>query len=149
VPHMQIRAKPSASPADLELFLRPLADAGINILAAGGSDVELDGEVGIGVGHGDLDRAEKVLQDAGYQTRQVPVYECWMDDVPGELHRCVREASAQNLEAGRVIKDFAIGTAREEDRRILVQIYSVDVRSLANTVGPHDAAAGTEGSAGS
>lgn len=149
MPHMQIRSRPVSSPNDLEKFLRPLAREGINIIAAGGSSIELDGEVGIAVPHEDIERAEAVLTEAGYTVTPAEVHECWMENVPGELRRCIAEAAAQNLEAGRVIKDFAIGLPRE-DGRTLVQVYSVDVRTQANTVEPPapDADLGGESSAG-
>ena len=65
MPHMQIRSRPVSTPNDLEKFLRPLAREGINIIAAGGSSIELDGEVGVSVAHEDLERAEAVLTEAG------------------------------------------------------------------------------------
>jgi hypothetical protein len=136
MPHMQIRSRPASTPHDLEKFLRPLAEAGVNIIAAGGSSIELDGEIGISVAHEDFDEAERVLQEAGYVVERAEVYECWMDNVPGELRRCIAEASAENLESGRVIKDIAIGVPREEDGRMLVQVYSVDVRTQVNTEEP-------------
>ncbi len=139
--HIQVRSKPTASPADLEKLLRLIASNGINLVSAGGSNLELDGEFAFSVhdddeegGDVNLEKLRALLDEAGYPYQEVEPYVCWMDDRPGELHRCVAEASEQNLKTGRVIKDIAIGPPRKG--RVPVQIYSVEVRAQANTEPP-------------
>ena len=50
--HQQIRTQPTQSPPDLQAFLTVLEEAGINIEAAGGSDIEQGGEFAFAVAHG-------------------------------------------------------------------------------------------------
>lgn len=146
--HQQIRTDPVASPPDLDRFLEPLVTAGVNIVAAGGGFLELGGEFAIAVHdeHGDdaTERAVGLLEAAGYEPRVVTydaqaldqgeyegLYVCWMDDKPGELQRCLREASEVNArrlqDSGWVIKDIAIGVP--VDGRVPVQVYSVQVKA--------------------
>ena len=50
-------------------FLEVLAEADINIEAAGGSNIERGGEFAFAVAHGQEDQAMAVLEDAGYRPR--------------------------------------------------------------------------------
>ena len=68
--HKQIRVVPAKSPADLKAFLEVLAAARINIVAAGGSDVEQGGEFAFAVTDGQEADAIALLRDAGYQPRE-------------------------------------------------------------------------------
>lgn len=128
--HAQIRSAPVASPPDLEAFLTVLEDAGVNIVAAGGGNVERGGEFAFAVEHGEEERAIGILEEHGYHPRLVEVKTCWLTNEPGQLRRCVAEVHADNREAGRVIEDIAIGVADEEGR-IPVQIYSRDLETEA------------------
>ena len=131
--HKQIRVVPARSPADLKAFLEVLAAAGINITAAGGSNVEQGGEFAFMVTDGQEADAIALLTDAGYQPRELDIEveaedgsiftTCWMTDQPGELLRCVREVTDANQAAGRVIKDLSIGVPNANGE-IPVQIYS-------------------------
>ena len=122
--HQQIRTKPVKSPPDLKAFLTVLEQAGINIEAAGGSDIEKDGgEFAFAVAHGREQDAMKALVDAKYSPRLEDVDVCWMTNDPGQLLACVARAAAKNAKSGRVIKDFAIGVP-DSHGRIPVQIYS-------------------------
>jgi hypothetical protein len=121
--HQQIRTVPKLSPPDLEAFLTVLADAGINIEAAGGSDVEQGGEFAFAVAHGQERDAMAVLEAAGYLPRLVDVQLCALTDEPGQLLACITEARALNASTGMVIKDISIGRP-DADGRIQVQIYS-------------------------
>ena len=131
--HKQIRVVPARSPADLKAFLEVLAPAGINIVAAGGSNVEQGGEFAFTVSHGQEADALNLLRDAGYQPRELDesvesedgavFTTCWMPDNPGQLLACVTSVTDANAASGRVIKDLSIGAPRA-DGMIPVQIYS-------------------------
>lgn len=134
--HAQARSKPAKSPADLAAFLQVLANAGINIQSAGGSDLELGGEFAFGLEHDDgddgpYDTAILALAKAGYSVRLVDsgdddrlqVYS--VPNQPGKLFECVQDATDKNGTV-RAIKDIAIGTP-DIDNQIRVQIYSEDV----------------------
>jgi len=121
--HLQIRSKATKSPPDLRAFLEVLAEAEINIVAAGGSNVEQDGEFAFAVDHDMEEQAVAVLEQAGYQPRIVEVGTWFIDNSPGQLLGCVTEASEANQLTGRVIKDLSVGMP-DADGRIPVQIYS-------------------------
>src|SRR4026209_15521 len=103
--HQQIRTVPAASPADLAKFLDVLAKGGVNLVAAGGGDVEKGGEFAFAVAHGQEANAIKVLEKAGYHPRLVEVDHAFLTDRPGELHRVVAKVAADNRRKGHVIKD--------------------------------------------
>lgn len=121
--HLQIRTVPALSPASLEELLQVLEGAGINIEAAGGSDVEFGGEFAFAVAHREEDHAMAVLQDAGYRPRLVEVASCALTNEPGQLASCIASIAANNRISGLGIKDIAVGVPDEEGR-IQVQIYS-------------------------
>jgi hypothetical protein len=131
--HKQIRVVPARSPADLQALLEVLATAGINIEAAGGSNVEQGGEFAFSVSHGQEADAIARLREADYQPRELEEFVesedgaaitwCLMTDEPGQLLACVTSVTVANAAAGRVIKDLSIGTPRA-DGKIPVQIYS-------------------------
>jgi hypothetical protein len=121
--HMQIRSAPATSPADLRKFLAVLERAGINIEAAGGSDVEKGGEFAFAVRHGTEQDAIRALEDAGYHPHLEEVDFCWMTNNPGQLLTCVARVAERNAQSSRVIKDVAIGVP-DKQGRIPVQIYS-------------------------
>ena len=131
--HLQIRAIPAKSPADLKAFLEVLARAEINIEAAGGSNLEQGGDFAFAVAHGQEEEAIRVLEKEGYQPRRFEneivnddgsdVTTCWMTNEPGQLLKCVAAATEANQASGRVIKDLSIGVP-DADGRIPVQIYS-------------------------
>lgn len=121
--HLQIRAKPSKSPVSLLDFLAVLAEADINILAAGGSDVERGGEFAFAVDHDQVEKAMRTLAREGYKPSLVEVEVCWMTNEPGQLRDCVASVTEVNAASGRSIKDISIGVP-DQDGRIPVQFYS-------------------------
>jgi hypothetical protein len=122
--HLQIRTSPARSPADLLAFLQVLADAGINIEAAGGGDVEGTGEFAMAVKHGQEEQAVAVLRDNGYVPRLVEVDTTALSNEPGQLLEFVRSVTDNNIAlGGRVIRDVSVGVP-DADGRIQVQIYS-------------------------
>lgn len=121
--HLQIRATPAKSPASLLDFLEVLEQAGINIEAAGGSNVERGGEFAFAVAHDQVDAAMRALAGAGYKPSLAAVETCWMTNEPGQLRACVARVTEINAESGRLIKDLSIGVP-DEDGRIPVQFYS-------------------------
>ena len=131
--HLQIRAIPARSPADLKAFLEVLAAADINIVAAGGGNLEQGGEFAFAVTHGQEDEAIRLLKEAGYQPRALDASvatedgavftTCWLTDEPGQLLACVTSVTDANEAAGRVIKDLSLGKPGD-DGLIPVLIYS-------------------------
>jgi hypothetical protein len=131
--HLQIRAIPARSPADLMAFLEVLAQARINIESVGGSNVEQGGDFAFSVADGQEDEAIRVLEGAGYQPRRfengvlnedgAALTTCWVTDAPGELLACVAAVTEANKAAGRVIRDLSMGKPGH-DGLIPVQIYS-------------------------
>jgi len=111
---------------------RRLAEAGVNISAAGGSDLEFGGELAFAVDHGSEEAAQKVLDRYKYPYRVIgeddpSLTVCWMVNKPGELHRCIAEVAEANLKSGRIIRDLIIGVP--DGDRVPVQIYSEEVRT--------------------
>ena len=121
--HLQIRTVPAHSPADLAEFLRVLAEAGINIEIAGGSDVEFGGQFAFAVQDGQEAEAMRVLQEALYEPQLVEVVTCMLSNEPGQLLACITDVAQSNAESGMAIRDISIGVPGE-DGRIPVQVYS-------------------------
>jgi hypothetical protein len=122
--HQQIRLVTRLSPPDLAAALQVVADAGINILAVGGSNLEHGGEFGFAVAHEDQAAAVAALEAKRYRPRAVDVTVCWITkNEPGQLLECVRTASNANKGTGKAIRDIAIGVA-DDQGRIPVQIFS-------------------------
>ncbi len=135
--HQQIRSVPKTSPPDLERFLRVLREANINLVAAGGGNLELGGEFAIVPAHDDSERAMQVLTDAGYHPRLLEADNgdfklCWLSNTPGQLHECIADATTDNMRDGKVILDILVGVEVDDQGRIPVQVYSVEVKSVAN-----------------
>lgn len=125
--HQQIRAVPAKSPPDLEALLQVLYDEGVNLVSAGGSDLELGGEFAFSVSDEQHDQTLRALERAGYATRVVDLDVCWMKPKAGELLRCVRGATALMARSGSVIRDIAIGEPNA-DGLIPVQISSQEIK---------------------
>ena len=129
--HQQIRCVPKASPPDVERFLRVLKEADVNLLAVGGGGLELGGEIAIAPEDGQAQRAMDAL--AEYQPRLLEAENgdyklCWVTHASGALHDCIAEAAAENLESGKVIQDILVGVERDEQNRVPIQIYSVEIK---------------------
>ncbi|HEU0244796.1 MAG TPA: hypothetical protein VFQ75_12910 [Candidatus Limnocylindrales bacterium] len=120
--HLQIRAVPAKSPPNLAEFLQVLADAKINLVAAGGGYVESGGEFVFAVEDGQEDAAMAALS-LDYQPRLVRPKRCLLDDEPGQLLSCITDAMAENAGSKRVIKDILVG-AEKEDGKVIVQVWS-------------------------
>jgi hypothetical protein len=121
--HQQIRLDvPASSPPNLEAVLQILKDAGINIVAVGGSNVEQGGEFGFAVDHDKQDAALEALRSARLRPRVVDVTLCLLDNRPGALLECITEANRNHRPGGRLIRDIAVGVP-EADGRVPVQVY--------------------------
>jgi hypothetical protein len=138
--HLQVRLAPRSSPPDVEKVLGLVADAGINLVGVGGSDVEFGGELALVPEEGrdgDLVKALKQYSprvlyaddpDSGLRL-------CIVDDTPGALHRCLRDAASDNLGRGRIIRDILVGVPNEEQKaanEVPVHVYSEVVRTPAS-----------------
>jgi hypothetical protein len=138
--HQQIRLIPTASPPDIERVLVVLAEAGVNILAAGGGDLELGGEFAFAPREDQGEVAMKALTDAQYAPRLLEAEKgdyklCWLENVPDQLRKCISDVAAQNVASGKVIKDVLVGVERNERNEVPVQVYSVEVKTAANRGG--------------
>jgi len=121
--HLQIRTAPAKSPPDLREFLDVIGRAGINILAAGGSNVEHGGEFALAVAHEDILAVLEALTEAGYEPRVVKVATFWMTNSSGQLLEAVASVASLNAASGKTIVDVSIGVP-DGDGKIPVQIYS-------------------------
>jgi hypothetical protein len=147
--HQQVRVKPAVSPPNLERLLQFLADepligdeildpdnpVGVNIVAAGGSRVELGGRFAFVPDHRHMDACRRALGRGGYggdtvkwltiedNPDQLKMQE--LEDRPGSLLEFVAAVRAENGDTMR-IKDILVGTERP-DGRVPVQIFSVPV----------------------
>ena len=132
--HMQIRCHPVASPPDVDLLLSRLADAGVNLIAVGGSDVEFGGELALVPQEDQVELAVSVLNEFHYPNRSLFVDDpdsglrlCMASHHSGGLHACLTAASLANQSSGHKIRDVLVGVPDEaqfRDRMIPVQIYS-------------------------
>ena len=136
--HQQIRVVPAASPSDLAKLLRVLAAADVNLVAAGGGNIELGEEFAFVPSEGQEETAMNALAE-DYEPRLlnagVDYKLCWLTNVPGQLLECVQSATDENLEKGRKVKDILIGVEPDEEGRIGVQVYSVDAESAEDQTG--------------
>ena len=132
--HMQIRCNPVASPPDVDLLLSRLADAGVNLVAVGGSDVEFGGELALVPEDGQETLAIGVLDEFAYPHRELFVDDpdsglrlCLASHESGGLHRCLSDASTENRDRGWKIRDILVGVPDEDEfreKKIPVHIYS-------------------------
>ncbi len=125
--HQQIRTVPARSPADLLIFLEVLANAGINMQSAGGSNLEEGGEFAFTVDHGQEQEAIDVLLSEGFRPELVEVDTFTVEvDGPGKLLEAVAQVRSLNNATGRVIRDITMGAPSPDGRTVEVQIYSVE-----------------------
>ena len=138
--HLQVRLAPHQSPPDVEKVLSRVAEAGLNLVAIGGSNLEFGGELALVPEEDQEDQLVAALE--GYQTRIVRVDDpssgltlCMVDNEPGALHRCLKEIATTNLGQGRIIRDILIGVPDADAAaagQVPVHIYSEEVRTSAN-----------------
>jgi hypothetical protein len=130
--HQQVRVLPALSDPDLAKLLDVLYKAGVNLVAAGGGNIELGEEFAFVPEEDQFDLALDALTKADYQPRLLVKDKdfklCWLKNEPGQLLNCVQEATRENLDKGRVVKDILIGIEPEKGL-IGVQVYSVDKSS--------------------
>jgi hypothetical protein len=141
--HVQARAAPTTSPADLAAFLRVLAPDveqdrdNINIEGGGGSAVEVGGTFVFVVTHGRFRDAWDRLDHDGYTCE-------WTEDLyaesvppeqaqggtnseqdpnqPGVLLGVVERAKASDIAGGRNIDTVLIGAVTDEPGRFFIQV---------------------------
>jgi len=132
--HQQVRVVPAASPSDLAKLLGVLAAANVNLVAAGGGNIELGEEFAFVPSEGQEEAAMNALADAGYAPRLLNAGDdyklCWLTNEPGQLRSCIEEAAEENNGRGFKIKDILVGI-EPEDGKIGVQVYSVAPESAA------------------
>jgi hypothetical protein len=151
--HQQVRVTPVNSPPDLQRVLQFLADEplepneildpdkpiGVNLVAAGGSRVELGGQFAFVPYHDDdhdhAAAAQRALDKGDYGEDKVKWYNTtdhpqWLrsevlEDSAGELLAFVARVKSQNGSGWR-IKDILVGTQRVGNT-VPVQIFSVPI----------------------
>lgn len=138
--HLQVRLNPKASPPDVDKLLARLAEAQVNLVAIGGSNVEFGGELAIVPQDGHEDAAYKVLDAFKYAYRVLHVGKdeglslCEVPNEVGGLHECLRRISDENLRRGRIIRDIVVGVPDADLKakdRVPVQVYSEPIRTPA------------------
>jgi len=81
-------------------ILETLLEAGVNLRAAGGRDLDRNGEFVFAVHHGEDnddqpgDDAAALLNEHGYRARSLYVHHCLVDNEPGSLLNCIKETEA-------------------------------------------------------
>jgi hypothetical protein len=143
--HIQARAQPSRSPADLAEFLGFMSDASqtdgpINIEGVTGSAVEHGGHLVFVVAHGREADCNRVLRDAGYRCQwttdlyaeRIPPDEAQgsaelavsTDDPnqPGVLEGIIQRAKGSGIAAGRPIHEVLIGAFTDEPGHFFAQV---------------------------
>ena len=141
--HIQAKATPAASPPDLDGFLSPISApqetdptrTAINLEGISGDHMETGGEVYFTFDHDreadvrawleekQYTKVEFMDRDAGDFFQQV------LDsNEPGQLLRAIREATTQNLAAGRIIKNVLIGQETQAPNRFYVNITFQEVK---------------------
>jgi hypothetical protein len=103
-------------------ILTTLRDARVNMQAAGGRDLDEDGEFVFAVHHEDGDEgrteeAAQLLRDVGYDARAVRAYDCSVADEPGGLLGCIQRVE----ETDGPVYEIFVGTPDREGR-ITVQL---------------------------
>ena len=141
--HKQVRLTPRTSPADVEKVLRKIKNAGINLVAIGGSDVEFGGELALVPEHGKEAELMDVL--AAYRPRLLDSEDpdsgltlCIVGHHSGGLHDCLAAIATGNVSSGRIIRDILIGVpddAQQAAKEVPVHIYS---EAIKTSVDPND-----------
>ena len=143
--HLQVRLSPTASPPDVDKLLGRLADANINLVAIGGSNIEFGGELALVPEEGQEDAMVAVLEQFHYRHRVLRVEDnvgltlCEVKNEVGALHACLSQVAEENLVRGRIIRDILIGVPDEDLRAndlVPVQVYSEAVRTPAALADP-------------
>ena len=120
-------------PGVLVEMLTILKDAGFNLRAASGSQVELGGDFSFWVdgrnkdeGHGDAtEAAARLLEDNGYVANVFEVHAKHLSDSKGTLLQFVEEVTKGKL----LVQDINVGTPDKDG--IPVQIFTAKVRRRA------------------
>ena len=140
--HVQARAVPATSPADVEAFLKVLSEpetpAGederkpINIEGVTGADLENGGRIVFSFDHDRVDDVRTWLRDAGYQEVEFLNADdnefFWAElggNAPGQLLNAIR--SGKGVNSGKRIKDVLIGQETQSPNRFYVHVTFEDV----------------------
>ena len=143
--HMQIRCHPQLSPPDVKKLLGFLNEAGVNLLAVGGSDLEFGGEIAIvpeeTSNDPENDAVYELLKGKGYDVRKVfvtddgPLFGAEIANKAGALFEFISSIADRNIDGGRIIRDILVGVPDEGQRGnnlVPVQVYCEEVRTAAN-----------------
>ncbi len=143
--HIQAKAKAAKSPPDLEAFFKVLSDPAtpqdpnrqpINIEGVAGDDLETSGYVTFTFDHDRLTDVEEWLREAKYEdvtftnTDNGEHFQRIAANEPGQLLAAIRDATTQNLAAGRLIKTVLIGQETQAPNRFYVNISFQEVKTV-------------------
>ena len=141
--HIQAKATPAASPPDLDGFFTPIsapdeADptrTAINLEGISGDHMETGGEVYFSFDHDRVADVQAWLAEKDYTKVEImdadngDFFQQVLDsNEPGQLLRAIREATTQNLAAGRIIKNVLIGQETQAPNRFYVNITFQEVK---------------------
>ena len=139
--HIQARAKPARSPADVVEFLRVLADGDpINVEGVTGSGIEEGGHLVFAVAHDREQDAHTRLADQGYRCQwtnevyfeAIPPDAAWGEEPdpnqPGVLVGIIERAKASGVAGGRPIDTLLLGAVTNEPGRFFAQVTFVGAR---------------------
>lgn len=152
--HVQARAAPAASPADLAEFLKVLAASretdrdAINVEGVSGAALERGGHLVFTVTHGRARDAHDRLKAAGYRVEwtwdvyaeRIPpdVPEEEDPNQPGVLLGIVQRARETRVAGGRDIDTVLIGAFTNESGRFFVQVTFEDADWREDRPGEED-----------
>ena len=127
MPHQQIRMViPGSSPPDIVGPLKILADAGIVLTSAGGSNIEHHGEFAVSIEDDEDDKKVQRAMDLlkGFHPHIAEVKVCWLvPGASGQLLACIEEARNEDRFAGLRVRDVAITTERNNQGEVAVQVF--------------------------
>ena len=141
--HVQARAKPAASPADVEAFLKVLSEPEpsidgqprepINIDGVTGADLEHGGQIVISFDHDRLADVQAWLDEAKYKDIEFLNAEdgqfFWAElggNEPGQLLNAIRAGKAAPNNSRKRIKDVLIGQETQPPHRFYVHVSFED-----------------------
>jgi hypothetical protein len=143
--HIQAKARPVASPPDLDGFFTPISApeppaggpprAPVNIEGVSGDHMETGGELYFTFDHDRRDDVAAWLKEKGYEDivfmeRDTDFFQAELSaNEPGQLLAAIREATSRNLASGRIIKNVLIGQETQSPNRFYVNISFQEVKT--------------------
>ena len=141
--HVQARARTSASPEDVEAFLKVLSEPeaptdgepreAINIEGVTGTDLEDGGRIVFSFDHDREADVRAWLKEAGYHEVEFLNADAgeifWQElggNAPGQLLNAIRAGKAVPSNTGKRVRDVLIGQETQEPHRFYVHVSFAD-----------------------